>query len=80
MSSGSSLSNFISFLGVTAHWINDEWELKSILLDFIKLEGSHSGKNLKEFFLKSLDNFGITTKVSFLIKYLNNFFKKKLIF
>ncbi|GBC36498.1 zinc finger BED domain-containing protein RICESLEEPER 2-like [Rhizophagus irregularis DAOM 181602=DAOM 197198] len=56
-------SNSISFLGITAHWISDEWELKNILLDFVKLEGSHSGKNIKEFFLKSLKDFGIMTKI-----------------
>ncbi|GBC48644.2 zinc finger BED domain-containing protein RICESLEEPER 2-like [Rhizophagus irregularis DAOM 181602=DAOM 197198] len=56
-------SNSISFLDITAHWISDEWELKNILLDFVKLEGSHSGKNIKEFFLKSLKDFGIMTKI-----------------
>ncbi|GBC51380.2 zinc finger BED domain-containing protein RICESLEEPER 2-like [Rhizophagus irregularis DAOM 181602=DAOM 197198] len=56
-------SNSISFLGITAYWISDEWELKNILLDFVKLEGSYSGKNIKEFFLKSLKDFGIMTKI-----------------
>jgi hypothetical protein len=52
-------------LGITAHWIDDEsWQLKSLLLDFIKLEGSHSGENLKEAFLRSIKNFNITDKVS----------------
>lgn len=68
-------SNFISFLGITAHWISKEWELKSLLLDFVKLEGSHSGKNIKEAFLKSLKDFGITNKVSF-FKIFKYFFKK----
>jgi len=53
-------------LGITAHWIdNESWQLKSLLLDFIKLEGSHSGENLKEAFLRSIKNFNITDKVSF---------------
>jgi len=52
-------------LGITAHWISDEWEMKSLLLDFIKLEGSHSGKNLKDAFIKSIKEFGITNKVMF---------------
>lgn len=54
----------IPFLGITAHWITNEWELKNILLDFIKLEGPHSGDNLKTAFLQSLENFGISTKAS----------------
>ena len=44
----------------------DEWELKNTFVDFIKLEGPHSGKNIKKVFLNSLNNLGIITKVSFL--------------
>jgi hypothetical protein len=57
-----------SFLGITAHWVTENWELKSFLLDFIKLEGSHSDANIKEAFLKSLRNFNIESKVSFFYK------------
>jgi hypothetical protein len=57
-------SNYIPFLGITAHWITNEWELKNTIVDFVKLEGPHSGKNIKEVFLNSLNNLGITTKVS----------------
>jgi len=46
-------------MGITAHWISNDWKLKSILLDFVKLEDSHSGKNLKEFFLKVLKNMAL---------------------
>ncbi|GES93085.1 zinc finger BED domain-containing protein RICESLEEPER 2-like [Rhizophagus clarus] len=46
-------SNNYSFLGITAHWVTESWELKSILLDFIKLEGPHSEANIKEAFLKT---------------------------
>ncbi|GBB88912.1 hypothetical protein RclHR1_15510004 [Rhizophagus clarus] len=56
-------SNNYSFLGITAHWVTESWELKSILLDFIKLEGPHSGANIKEAFLKSLKNFEIESKI-----------------
>jgi len=54
-------------MGITAHWISNDWKLKSILLDFVKLEDSHSGKNLKEFFFKSLKKYGIINKVNFRI-------------
>jgi hypothetical protein len=60
-------SNYIPFLGITAHWITSNWELKSTIIDFVKLEGPHSGKNIKEVFLNSLNNLGITTKVNFYI-------------
>ncbi|GET04401.1 zinc finger BED domain-containing protein RICESLEEPER 2-like [Rhizophagus clarus] len=56
-------SNNYSFLGITAHWVTESWELKSILLDFIKLEGPHSGANIKKAFLKSLKNFEIESKI-----------------
>ena len=59
-------SNYIPFLGITAYWITDGWELKNTLIDFVKLEGPHSGKNIKEVFLNSPNNLGITTKVNFL--------------
>lgn len=60
-------SNYIPFLGITAHWVTSNWELKSTIIDFVKLEGPHSGKNIKEVFLNSLNNLGITTKVNFYI-------------
>jgi hypothetical protein len=74
----------IPFLGVTAHWISENWELKNLLLDFIKLEGSHSGENLATVFLKSLNDFGITTKASIIFNakikktLILNFFKQVL--
>ncbi|CAB4404665.1 unnamed protein product [Rhizophagus irregularis] len=56
-------SNNVSFLGITAHLITNEWELKSFLLDFIKLNGPHSGANIKEAFLKSLSSYNIELKI-----------------
>ncbi|GBC14448.2 ribonuclease H-like protein [Rhizophagus irregularis DAOM 181602=DAOM 197198] len=56
-------SNNFSFLGITAHWITENWKLKSFLLDFIKLKGPHSGANIKDAFLKSLKNFNIESKI-----------------
>jgi hypothetical protein len=50
-------------LGITVHWITNEWTLESLLLDFIKLEGSHSGDNLKAAFLQSLNEYGLSNKV-----------------
>ncbi|GES92090.1 zinc finger BED domain-containing protein RICESLEEPER 2-like [Rhizophagus clarus] len=57
-------SNNYSFLEITAHWVTESWELKSILLDFIKLKGPHSGANIKEAFLKRLKNFEIESKIN----------------
>ncbi|CAB5320402.1 unnamed protein product [Rhizophagus irregularis] len=46
-----------------AHLITNEWKLKSFLLDFIKLDGPHSGANIKEAFLKSLSSYNIESKI-----------------
>ena len=56
--------NAISFLGITAHWIDDNWKLMETLADFHKLSGPHSGENLAEAFMDSCNELGILTKVS----------------
>jgi hypothetical protein len=57
----------LPFLGITAHWISEDWELKNLLLDFIKLEGPHSGDNIAEGFLKSLSEYNLLNKVSYIL-------------
>lgn len=69
--SWTSLNN-ISFLGITAYLIMREWELKSFLLDFIKLDSLHSDANIKEAFLKSLSSYNIESKVSFINSKIHN--------
>ena len=56
--------NAISFLGITAHWIDDDWNLIEILADFCKLSGSHTGENIADTFVDSCKKLGILTKVS----------------
>lgn len=55
--------NYMAFLGITAHWITKDWELKEILIDFHKLVGIHSGENLAEAFINCINEFNIITKV-----------------
>jgi len=57
--------NTLPFLGITVHWIDEEWVLCSSTLDFSLLPGSHSGINLAKKFLEILDDFNIKTKVFF---------------
>ncbi|CAB5307411.1 unnamed protein product [Rhizophagus irregularis] len=54
--------NILGFLGITCHYIDANWKLRDILLDFIYLEGSHSGENLANAFLKCLEKKKIFTK------------------
>jgi hypothetical protein len=55
--------NCMAFLGITAHWITRNWELKEILIDFCKLTGSHSGENLAEVFVNCMNDLNILSKV-----------------
>lgn len=59
--------NTLPFLGITVHWINQEWKICSSTLDFSFLPGSHSGENLAKKFLEVLNDFNISTKVLFFV-------------
>jgi hypothetical protein len=51
-----------SFMAITAHFVDNNWELKHILLDFIEIY-DHSGQDLKNAFVSVLENFSIEKKV-----------------
>jgi len=55
--------NCIAFLGITAHWISENWQLNEILIDFHKLRGAHSGENLAEAFVQCCNEFDVLSKV-----------------
>ena len=52
-----------SFMAITAHFIDNDWILQHILLDFIEIHESHTGQNLKNAFLLRLESFLIENKV-----------------
>ena len=54
-----------SFMSITAHFIDDNWILQHILLDFIEMYDSHTGQNLKNTFVLGLESFSIEDKVIF---------------
>jgi hypothetical protein len=47
--------NQIPFMGIVIHYINDEWEPESWLLDFVVLRGSHTGRRIFECFYKAIE-------------------------
>ena len=53
----------LPFLGITAYWIGNDWELKEMLLDFCKLARPYSGENIAEVFERCCRELGILTKV-----------------
>lgn len=62
--------NQIPFLGITAHWISENWELKNITLEFYHLKGPHSGENLAKAFFQVLKDNKLLTKVSLFLMFL----------
>src|SRR3954469_23973665 len=53
-----------SFLSITAHFIDSEWQLQNIIVDFVQIFGSHTGINIKNSFVSGLENLSIQTKVN----------------
>lgn len=47
-----------SYYSVTAHFIDDSWQLHSLALDFIPSKGKHTGSQIAAFFFESINNFG----------------------
>ncbi|GBC14910.2 zinc finger BED domain-containing protein RICESLEEPER 2-like [Rhizophagus irregularis DAOM 181602=DAOM 197198] len=53
-----------SFLSITAHFIDKDWKLQHILLDFLEMFDSHTGQNLKETFVTGLECFAHVINLS----------------
>jgi hypothetical protein len=53
-----------SYLAITGHWIDTEYKLRSELLAFSEIDGSHSGENIAHELLKVLKRYNIQEKVS----------------
>lgn len=56
--------NQISFLGITIHWIDKDWQLQNSTLDFCHIEGPHSGENLAFKLTEVLKDYEILSKVN----------------
>jgi hypothetical protein len=59
----SSHYNNSAFLGITMHYINDDWEAKKCLLDFIPIEGSHSAILILSKLFDLLQEFDINNRI-----------------
>jgi hypothetical protein len=57
------------YLSVTGHYISfpkerpHDWELKSEQLAFVPFEGNHSGANMANVLVRTIDHYGIREKV-----------------
>ena len=47
---------------LTAHWINNEWDLKHAIIAFQRLPHPHTGIQIQNATFKILQDFSITTK------------------
>jgi hypothetical protein len=57
-----------SFLGMTVHWLDENWKFNEIVLDFLHIsEISHSGKNLAQKIITVFDEMLISDKVSAIV-------------
>ena len=55
--------NTESYSTVTGHYINDNWELKSVVLETKKVDGSHTAENIKKSLLTTQQRWGLPTPV-----------------
>jgi hypothetical protein len=49
-----------SFMAITFHYISNDFEMKSGLMDFIPIFGKHRGANIASNILKSFSDLGIS--------------------
>lgn len=59
----SSRSSGKSFACVTGHYIDDDWNLKSIIIEFDSVPYPHTGNNIREFLLNSISEMDVIEKV-----------------
>jgi hypothetical protein len=48
-----------SFMSLTAHFIDTQWKLRNLIIDFSQLYGQHTGDNIKEAFILSLQQLSV---------------------
>lgn len=56
--------NMTSFLGITVHFIDEEWKLNSFVLATDSFKGRHTAENIAEAYDNVIEKYRLTTKVS----------------
>ena len=52
-----------AYMCITAHWLDKDWEHQGIVLDFVELPGSHTGKLIAKKFVETLKEFKVLDKM-----------------
>ena len=55
--------NNIAFMAVTIHYINEDWKIVSIILDFVAFSGAHEGLKISEAIRCIADEFGLKGRI-----------------
>ena len=53
------------FLGITGHFVDSNWKLQSLLLDFVHIKTRHTGENLANALIDSMSSLQLSSKVAF---------------
>jgi hypothetical protein len=56
-----------SFLGITVHFLNENLQRKSMLLEFTEFDSNHTADNIVDKCMFVLDSYGIRQKVCYII-------------
>lgn len=51
------------FPAITAHWIDDEWNLRHTLLEFVEFESPHTGSNMAQLVVQTLEFYSLVNKL-----------------
>ncbi|CAG8801057.1 35604_t:CDS:2, partial [Gigaspora margarita] len=51
-----------AYIGITIYFIDKSWSFQQRILNFVELEGAHSGKNIANEFIKMVEFYNIETK------------------
>jgi hypothetical protein len=54
----------VAYMAMTGAFIDNDWELQTVLLAFVELHGSHTGENLADAMYNVIKQFKIREKVS----------------
>ena len=56
-----------SYCGITGHWITNDWELKSIVLECIHFNNRHYADNIASFYMNFAEKWNFTNKVQAIV-------------
>lgn len=62
-----------SFVSATGHYIDSNWVLQEMVIDFGLMSGRHNGANIADGFFNILQDYGIESKVCYFSRFSKKF-------